>query len=90
MTATKSEAPAGSLGEQFPTITEAFGNIFVNSLGEIVEFKRRLPLRYEDGCPECLKDFREFHRRFEAIRATKELNDLVDFQGTSSLGVKTY
>lgn len=57
-----------------PPSLEAFGNIFVNSLDEIVDFKYRLPIRYKDGCTECLKDFKEFRRQFEAIRAGKELN----------------
>ena len=48
-----------------PPLLEAFGNIFYNSLGEIVEFKRRLPLRYEEGYTECLKDFKDFRKEFK-------------------------
>ena len=56
-----------------PVSLESFGNIFANSLSEIVEFKRGLSLRYEEGCTECLKDFKDFRKEFEASRATKEL-----------------
>lgn len=45
-----------------PPSLEAFGNIFSNSLEEIVEFKRGLPLHFEEGCTECLKDFKNFGR----------------------------
>ena len=55
-------------------IKSYFGNIFINSMEEIVEFKRGLPLRYKDGCTECLKDFREFRRQFDAVIATREQN----------------
>ena len=55
-----------------PPSLEAFGNIFSNSLGEIMKFKRGLPLRYEEGCTECLKDFKDFRKEFEASKATKE------------------
>ena len=48
-----------------PPSLETFGNIFSNSLGEIVEFKRGLPLRYEEGCTECLKDFKAFRKNIE-------------------------
>jgi MoaA/NifB/PqqE/SkfB family radical SAM enzyme len=57
-----------------PASLEAFGNIFTNSLGEIVEFKRGLSLHYEEGCTECLKDFKGFCKEFETIKATKEKN----------------
>ncbi len=54
-----------------PPSLEAFGNIFSDSLGEIVEFKRRLPLQYEKGCTECLKDFKGFRKEFETNRPTR-------------------
>jgi MoaA/NifB/PqqE/SkfB family radical SAM enzyme len=56
-----------------PASLEAFGNIFSDSLEEITEFKRELPLRYEEGCTECLKDFKGFRKEFETSRVTKEL-----------------
>ena len=56
-----------------PASLEAFSNIFSDNLGEIVEFKRGLSLRYEEGCTECLKDFKDFRKEFETNRATKEL-----------------
>jgi len=58
-----------------PASLEAFGNIFANSLGEIVEFKRGLSMRYEEGCTECLKDFNDFRKEFETRRGTKRLVD---------------
>lgn len=54
-----------------PASLEAFGNIFADSLEEIVEFKRRLPLRYEEGCTECLKDFKTFRKKLEFTRLIK-------------------
>ena len=54
-----------------PASLEAFGNIFVNSLEEIVEFKRGLSLHYEEGCTECLKDFKDFRKEFETNRSTR-------------------
>jgi MoaA/NifB/PqqE/SkfB family radical SAM enzyme len=48
-----------------PPSLESFGNVFSNSLEEIVEFKRRLPLRFKEGCTECLKDFKMFRKEFE-------------------------
>ncbi len=56
-----------------PPSLEAFGNIFSNGLGEVVEFKRGLPLRYEEGCTECLKDFKGFRKEFEKYKVIKEL-----------------
>ena len=56
-----------------PASLEAFGNIFANSLREIVEFKRGLSLHCEEGCTDCLKDFKDFRKEFETVRATKEL-----------------
>ena len=56
-----------------PASLEPFGNIFSDSLDEIVEFKRGLSLRYEEGCTECLKDFKAFRKEFDTSRATKEL-----------------
>ncbi len=55
-----------------PASLEAFGNIFSNSLEEIVEFKRRLSLRYEEGCTECLKDFKRFRKAFSRANRLKE------------------
>jgi organic radical activating enzyme len=54
-----------------PPSLEAFGNIFTNSLHEIIDFKRGLPLRYVEGCTECLKDFKDFKKKFEKSRVTK-------------------
>ena len=56
-----------------PPSLEAFGDIFSESMEEIVKFKRELPLRYEEGCSECLKDFKVFRKEFEINRATKGL-----------------
>ena len=56
-----------------PPSLEAFGNIFSDSLGEITRFKRGLSLNYEAGCTECLKDFKDFRRKFEVSRSHKEL-----------------
>jgi MoaA/NifB/PqqE/SkfB family radical SAM enzyme len=58
-----------------PASLETFGNIFSDSLEEIIRFKRELPLRYEEGCTECLKDFKKFHKRFEVNIATKKTGD---------------
>ncbi len=49
-----------------PPSLEAFGNIFSNSLEEIVKFKQGLPLRYNKGCTECLRDFKGYRKEFEA------------------------
>ncbi len=49
-----------------PASLEAFGNIFSNSLEEIVKFKQGLPLRYNKGCTECLRDFKGYRKEFEA------------------------
>jgi MoaA/NifB/PqqE/SkfB family radical SAM enzyme len=48
-----------------PPSLESFGDIFSNSLEEVVEYKRRLPLGYKEGCSECLKDFKGFRAKFE-------------------------
>jgi organic radical activating enzyme len=48
-----------------PPSLEPFGNIFDFSLDEILDFKRGLKMRYEQGCTECLKDFKRFRRIFE-------------------------
>lgn len=56
-----------------PPSLEGFGNIFSDSLEEITKFKRELSLRYEEGCTECLKDFKGFRKDFKASRVTKEL-----------------
>lgn len=55
-----------------PVSLETFGNIFINSLEEIIEFKSQIPLRYKEGCTECLKDFKDFQKEFEAIYTAKE------------------
>ena len=47
-----------------PASLEVFGNIFVNSLKEIVDLKHRLSLNYKKGCSECLKDFKGFSEEF--------------------------
>ena len=56
-----------------PPSLEAFGNIFSDSLAEIVKFKRGLSLHYEEGCTECLKDFKDFRKKFETSKVSKEL-----------------
>lgn len=52
-----------------PTSLESFGDIFSYNLTQIVEFKRRLPLRYKEGCTVCLKDFKGFRKEFEKYKA---------------------
>jgi MoaA/NifB/PqqE/SkfB family radical SAM enzyme len=47
-----------------PASIEAFGNIFSNSMEEIVNYKRGLPIHYDQGCTECLKDFKKFREDF--------------------------
>lgn len=47
-----------------PPSLEPFGSIFSNTLPQIVEFKRALPMRFKEGCTECLKDFKHFSERF--------------------------
>ena len=54
-----------------PPSLEVFGNIFSNSLEDIVEFKRLLPLRCKTGCTECMKDFKDFRKQFELLQACK-------------------
>jgi MoaA/NifB/PqqE/SkfB family radical SAM enzyme len=56
-----------------PPSLEPFGDIFSSKIEEIIKFKNGLPLRYKDGCSVCLKDFQEFHRRFENRKAAMEL-----------------
>lgn len=56
-----------------PPSLEAFGNIFSDSIEEIVKFKRGLSLHYDAGCTECLKDFKDFQKEFETRRVIKEL-----------------
>lgn len=47
-----------------PASLEAFGNVFSNSMEEIIKYKRGLPIQYEQGCTECLKDFKKFRKDF--------------------------
>ncbi len=56
-----------------PTSLEAFGDIFSDSIEEIVKFKRGLSLHYEEGCTECLKDFKGFRKEFETSRVVRNL-----------------
>ena len=49
-----------------PASLEAFGNILINKIEDIVAFKHTIPLHYHEGCTECLKDFHMFHNSFEA------------------------
>lgn len=56
-----------------PPSLVSFGDIFSDDLEEIIEFKSGLPLCYKEGCSECLKDFQEFHKRFETRKAAMEL-----------------
>jgi hypothetical protein len=51
----------------------SFGDIFSDDLEEIIEFKSGLPLRYKEGCTECLKNFKDFRKEFETIEAIKEI-----------------
>jgi MoaA/NifB/PqqE/SkfB family radical SAM enzyme len=46
-----------------------FGNIFSDDFDEIIKFKKGLPLRYKEGCSECMKGFIEFRNRFETSKA---------------------
>jgi MoaA/NifB/PqqE/SkfB family radical SAM enzyme len=55
-----------------PPSLESFGDIFSQSLQEIVAFKRGLPLRYKEGCSECLKDFKVFRKEFEKQVTTQK------------------
>jgi MoaA/NifB/PqqE/SkfB family radical SAM enzyme len=52
-----------------PVSLEAFSNIFSDSLEEIIKIKRKLPLQYQVGCTECLKDFKDFRQEFETNKA---------------------
>jgi organic radical activating enzyme len=54
-----------------PPSLEPFGDIFSESLLEIVSFKRGLPLRYTEGCSECLKDFKTFREEFEKYKSLR-------------------
>lgn len=55
-----------------PPSLEPFGNIFSDSLENIVNFKRGLPLRFEKGCTKCMKDFKDFRKIFEIKRSKFE------------------
>jgi MoaA/NifB/PqqE/SkfB family radical SAM enzyme len=59
-----------------PPSLESFGNIFLNSLEEIIEFKSGLQLHCEKGCSICLKDFKKFHEQFESRELSKNYNSL--------------
>jgi len=48
-----------------PTSLESFGHIYVNTLSEILNFKKKIPLRYKEGCTVCLQDFKQFHQEFD-------------------------
>jgi hypothetical protein len=50
-----------------PASLEPFGNISLNSLKDIVKFKRELPLRFKEGYTECLKDFGGFRTEFKKV-----------------------
>jgi organic radical activating enzyme len=54
-----------------PPSLVSFGSIFSDDLKEIVKFKSELPLRYKEGCTQCLKDFHGFSKEFEMKKATK-------------------
>jgi MoaA/NifB/PqqE/SkfB family radical SAM enzyme len=56
-----------------PPSLVSFGDIFSDDLEEIIAFKSRLPLRYKEGCSECLKDFQKFRKRFEMRNAAMDL-----------------
>ncbi len=47
-----------------PPSLAQFGDIFSVQFSEIIEFKRKLSMRYTDGCSECLKDFKQFQKEF--------------------------
>jgi organic radical activating enzyme len=55
-----------------PTSLEPFGTIFSNSLLEITEFKKWLPLRYAEGCTVCMKDFEGFNKAFEKTKLARK------------------
>ena len=61
-----------------PPCLEPFGNIFSDSLEEIAEFRRGLPLHYKEGCTECLKYFKGFRKEFEKYKSTKKLRVKID------------
>jgi hypothetical protein len=56
-----------------PASLEIFGNVFINPLEEVVEFKRGLSLKNNKGCTECLKDFKYFSNEFNR-KYTKQLH----------------
>ncbi len=55
-----------------PPSLVSIGNIFSNSMKEITEFKRKLPLRYHAGCTECLKDFKNYQHEFKEKNLTRK------------------
>ncbi len=48
-----------------PPSLEPFGNIFINSLADILDFKKGILFQNDRGCQECLKHFEMFKQRFE-------------------------
>jgi MoaA/NifB/PqqE/SkfB family radical SAM enzyme len=52
-----------------PPSLEVFGNIFSHNLDDILKFKRELQFHNEQGCSECMKEFKNFHERFEKNNA---------------------
>jgi len=56
-----------------PPSLVSFGDIFSVDLEKIIKFKSGLPLRYKEGCTECLKNFKDFRKDFETIGTIKEI-----------------
>lgn len=69
-----------------PTSLEPFGDIFSYDLSQIVQFKRRLPLRFKEGCTVCLKDFKRFRREFENTMPTGNRDSLSENINRNILG----
>ena len=47
-----------------PPSLAQFGDIFSVQFSEIIEFKKKLAIRYKEGCSECLRDFKQFQKEF--------------------------
>jgi MoaA/NifB/PqqE/SkfB family radical SAM enzyme len=57
-----------------PPSLEVFGNIFSHNLEDILKFKHELVFQNEKGCSECLKEFQNYHERFEKKYVSSKLN----------------
>ena len=70
-----------------PPSLESFGNIFADDLTDIVDFKRGLPLRFGQGCTDCLKDFKRFRNEFDTRKPVNNLNSVPEINNTLLLHV---